>query len=344
MPLKAAIIVLNWNGWRDTIECLESLSRLTFSSFRIVVVDNGSKDESIEKIREFFKGATAVPSKYFQYDRSGKSISFVEISTNEAENKNFDWKSLPILEDQPLYLIKNETNLGFAEGNNIGIRFALKHLNPDYILLLNNDTVVHPDFLTELVIACERDSSIAFAGPKVYYYNANGKSDIIDFAGGTIWMGLGLTTHIGRGTVDRGQYDEIKEVDYVEGSCLLGRKTAIEQIGLMNPDYFLYWEETDWCVRAKRAGYRLTYVPTAKIWHKGAGAGYSKTKSYYLTRNRFIFMRKYATGMQYFIFLLFFALIYFWYFSCLILVVERDSGSYFSFISGIKDGLQSPLK
>lgn len=336
---SVAIIILNWNGWKDTIECLESLSRISSSNYHIILTDNGSEDESVKKIRDYCGGIFSIESKYFVYNESKKPIKLLEYSRLEAEIIT----GIKIIKDQnrTIFLIKNERNFGFAEGNNVGIRFALNALNPDYILLLNNDTVVHPEFLTELVKTAEMDTSIAFAGPKVYYYDNNGRSDVIDFVGGKIWMTLGLTTHIGRGEIDRGQYNKIKTVGYIEGSCLLAKKIAIEKIGFLDSNYFLYWEETDWCQRARNAGYGLIFVPEAKIWHKGANVSYGKTKTYYLTRNRFIFMRKHGTKIQFALFLVFFFLIYFWYFSGVLVAKKELTNSYMSFLRGILDGLRT---
>lgn len=204
-----------------------------------------------------------------------------------------------------LEVIENGSNLGFAEGNNVGIRRVLEK-GADYVLLLNNDTIVDPGFLDGLVRAAGTDGNIGFAGPKTYFYDHNGRKDIISFAGGLLDMWRGKSIHIGEKCEDRGQFDNNRNVDYVEGSCMLARTDMVRKIGMMDPAYFAYWEETDWCVRAAKAGYRSVYVPSSRIWHRVNASSIGSSNIYYLTRNRLWFMRKYARPTQFITFLVFF--------------------------------------
>jgi GT2 family glycosyltransferase len=239
-------------------------------------------------------------------------------------------------------IVENKNNMGYAEGNNVGIRRAIKK-GADYVLLLNNDTVVDPEFLDELVNVAESDPRIGFAGPKVYYYNYNQKKDIINFAGGKLEMWKGRTSHIGLNEVDNGQYDEIKEVDYVEGSCLLIRKDVIKDIGLFDPIYFAYWEENDLCMRGNRAGYISIFVPKAKIWHKIAASNINNKKIYYLTRNQFWFFKRYATWNQYLLFLLYFFIFQMWLTGGSIALYHRDIRSLKSFLKAVLHGLMPSM-
>ncbi|NQE54445.1 hypothetical protein C5S29_12710, partial [ANME-1 cluster archaeon GoMg3.2] len=204
MMLKVSIIILNWNGWKDTIECLESLYQITYPNYEVVVVDNGSEDESIEKIIEYCEGKIKVESKFFEYDPSNKPIKVIEYTRAEAGGgKEEEIDSLP--SNRKMIIIKNEKNYGFAEGNNIGMRYALKALNPDYILLLNNDTVVDREFLGELMKVAESNGMIGFVGAKVYFYD---KSNVIQFTGGgKIDLTRGKAPRIASGKIDNGQYD-----------------------------------------------------------------------------------------------------------------------------------------
>ena len=143
MNPKVSIIILNWNGWRDTIECLESLYQITYPNYDVIIVDNGSEDGSIQKIKEYAESKIKVESKFFEYSSENKPIKIIEYTREEAEaggGKEKEITDLP--SNKKMIIIKNEKNYGFAEGNNIAMRYALKALNPDYILLLNNDTVV----------------------------------------------------------------------------------------------------------------------------------------------------------------------------------------------------------
>ncbi len=167
MNPRISILVLNWNGWRDTIECLESLYQISYPLFDVIILDNGSRDNSLESLRCYSAGDLPVSSKFFEYMSENKPIQILEYTNSEAEvggGRENEIADLP--SNEKLVLIKNDKNYGFAEGNNIGIRYALKVLDPEYILLLNNDTIVDKDFLSELVSVARADDTIGFVGPK----------------------------------------------------------------------------------------------------------------------------------------------------------------------------------
>jgi len=241
---KVFIIILNWNGCEDTIECIESLKKINYSDYKIVVVDNGSTDESLD----------VIPRKF-------GDIAFIE----------------------------TKKNLGFAGGNNVGIKYALEN-QADYVLLLNNDTVVEPDFLTKLVEAAESDKKIGIVGPIIMFYD---KRDTIWFGGGRVnWLRT-RGEHISYGQVASDKWSVIskaEEVDYITGCCFLIKREVIEKIGLLSEDYFLYYEDVDWCLRSKKAGFRSVFVSSAKIYHKQSRS--TKESSYpyiyYHSRNGLI--------------------------------------------------------
>lgn len=336
---KVSIIILNWNGWKDTIECLESVYQINYSNYDIIVVDNGSENESIDKIKEYADGKLEVISRFFNYSRKNKPLRYFEFLPIEAEvndGKNNEITTLPSW--KKLILIRNGKNLGFSGGNNIAIEYAIKVQNPEYILLLNNDTVVDGAFLDELVNIAESDKHIGFVGPKIYNYNGIG--DIINFAGGQLIMWQGKAVHIGLNKLDRSQFNTECAVDYIEGSCLLARRHTIETIGLLDPQYFLYWEETDWCMRARNSGYRLLYAPRAKIWHKGGASSNSTPISYYFSRNRFIFTKKYAARKQYTLFLVYFFGYELWLTSIVSLLYHRNFKEWIAFLKGVYEGMK----
>ena len=356
MNSNVSIIILNWNGWKDTIECLESLYQITYPNseaffvntlpqrdakgrYDVIVVDNGSMDESIEKIKEYCEGEIGVESKFFEYSGGNKPIKIIEYRRKEAEaggGKEKEIIDLP--SNKKLIIIKNEKNYGFAEGNNIGIRYALKALNPGYVLLLNNDTVVDKEFLGELVKVGESDEKIGIIGPKIYYYD---KPNKINFAGGRINFWKGRGEHICGNEIDKGQYDKIKKVDYIEGSCFLIRKRVIEKVGMMNINYFAYWEEADWCARVQKVGYKIIYAPKSMIWHKVSSTSkkISGFFEYHNTRNRFLFMKKYATRIQFISFILWFFVFNFWLMSGLLLIYHKNTKALICFYKGVKDGI-----
>lgn len=186
-------------------------------------------------------------------------------------------------------VLETGSNLGFAAGNNVGLRYALDH-GYDYALLLNNDTEVDPDFLSSLVAAAESDPTIGIAGPKIYYHD---QPDTIWSAGGLIDWRRGASAMRGIDQTDRGEFDTPTEVDFVTGCALLIRCDAIRQAGMLDERFGMYYEETEWCVRVARAGWRVMYVPSSWLWHKIAPVqqGHSPRITYYMTRNRLLFLR-----------------------------------------------------
>lgn len=300
MNLKISIIILNWNGWQDTIECLESIFQNNYLNYNVIVVDNHSKDESIKKIKEYCDGEIIVKSPFFEHDPSNKPVKILETEFNN------DFKKKCIKSSSPnLILIKNDKNEGFAEGNNIGIKYALKNLNPDYILLLNNDTVVDKDFLTEMVKISESNDKIGIVGPKIYYYDEPNR---IWFAKGKISWNFCRGLNVGYNEIDIGQHDQITEIEYASGCAFLIKKEVIEKIGLLDKKFFLYFEEIDWTLRASERGYKSVFVPNGKIWHKVSQSGggiADEVGLYYITRNRWLLMKKWANKFNFFIFICF---------------------------------------
>ncbi|MAF20806.1 MAG: glycosyl transferase [Parcubacteria group bacterium] len=265
MSPKVFIIILNWNNWPDLQECLESLKDNDYPNYQIVIVDNGSEQK--------------------------------------PELPNLDIK-----------IIYNKENLGFSGGNNIGIRYALEQ-KTDYVLLLNNDTIVSKDFLSKLIKAGEGNKEFGILGPKIYFYEDKNR---IWSAGGKINWLYNKGTMRGHDQIDQGQYDSPvisakisqrrpasgmggpasgwQETEYMTGCCLLIKRQVIETIGLMPEEYFLYYEDTDWSLKAKQAGFKCIFVPGAKIWHKISRSALAESSSYiyYHIRNGLILAKKYA--------------------------------------------------
>ena len=239
-----------------------------------------------------------------------------------------------------LNLTKNNKNHGFPGGNNIGIKFAFKFLYPDYVLLLNNDTTVEENFLVELVKNGENRNEIGILGPKIYFYD---EPNTIWSAGCKISWKLSRGIQIGCSEPDHGQYDEVKEVEYVSGSAFLIKSEVIRKIGLMDEKYFLYFEESDWTLRANQAGYKSLYVPTAQVWHKvsRSGGGISKPVGlYYITRNRWIFMKKWAKKSDYILFVIYQAIGAF-IFPIILSIYYRNKKLFSTYYYGLIDGIKS---
>ena len=344
---KVTILILNYNGWKDAIECLESVYKITYPNWAVILVDNGSEDDSVSKIKEWAAGKIPVESEFFGYDAEGKPIEHIEELFYDEEEakvkvskKEKEWDTL--LPHQKLSILRIEKNRGVAGGENIGIEYILRERKTDYILILNNDIVVDPEFLIELVKVAESDPEIGVVGPKNYYYDYNGRKDVINFAGGKINFWKGKDYSIGINEIDTGQFDEMMEVDYIVSSALLAKKELFEKIGYLNQEYFAYWEETEWCVRAHKAGYKVLYVPKAKIWHK-VSATFRKTSGfieYQMARNMFWFMKQHATRSQYLSFLLYFFGFQFWFTSGIRILCGKNINAFISFFRGVVDGLR----
>lgn len=186
-------------------------------------------------------------------------------------------------------LVSLQSNLGYAGNNNVGITEALA-LGADWVLVLNEDTVVHPDCLSGMARVGVSDPRIGMLGPLVFHHD---EPDIIQSADGRLgprWE----SEHLGQNEPDRGQYASPRDVDWISGCGILARATLIEQVGMLDERFFYYWEETEWCLRARRAGWRVVQVPQARLWHKGVRRDYrpSPDITYYNTRNRLLMMRK----------------------------------------------------
>ena len=300
---KVSIIILNWNGLKDTIDCLESLKKITYPNYEVIVVDNGSRGNDAQVL-----------------------------------NENFG---------DYIHLIHNDKNYGYTGGNNIGIRYALSTSSPDYFLILNNDVVVAPDFLTPMIKIAKDDNSIGIIGPKLYYYDF---PSIIYSAGMTTNMRLGAFSSIGHKQLDTGQYDIQQEVDSIAGCCLLVSKKVIHEVGTFDESFFSYCDEIDYCFRAQRDGFRNMYVPQAIAWHKkvlnikfwGKLSYMEQGRPldfYYGTRNNFKFMRKHGSKRQYLTFLLHFFCWRLCFMTGICLLFHKNISELVAFYRGMRDGL-----
>lgn len=198
-------------------------------------------------------------------------------------------------------LVESVINYGFAGGNNLGIMRA----RGDYVLLLNNDVIVPPDFLEPLVLKFINTPNLGAVSPKILYYHT---LNTIQYAGFTPIDNLTVrNTTIGKGEIDQGQYDQDYETAYAHGAAMMVPMSVIKHVGMMSYEFFLYYEEADWCNRIRAANYKIYYVHDSKIFHKESvtTGKMSELKVYYLTRNRLVFMRRNIYGYEFYISLLY---------------------------------------
>lgn len=342
------VIILNWNCWEDTIECLESLYRVSYPDFHVIVVDNGSEDDSRTRIQEYCRGDLEPESEFFEYDPDSKPI---ELTAYSRKALSGDIECDRPATEPSLTLVENEENLGYTGGNNVGIEFALAAGEPEYLLLLNSDTVVDTKFLTGLVTSAKREEDAGFVGPKIYFYayGDENRRNVIQYAGATHNLWRFQPRHIGKGEEDRGQYDETTETDYVHGSCVLVRAAMVEEIGLLDEEFFSFREENDWGMRGWKHGWRSIYTPESEIWHKENGETTKELSdsevlnTYYMVRNRFLFVKKHGNPYQMALFAGRFFLYEFW-FTTQLYIRERNSlQTYVAYVHGVIDGMKTFL-
>lgn len=285
---KVNIILLNYNGWEDTIECLESLQQITYPNYNLIVVDNNSNDDSIKMIKKWCNGNIKINSDFVDYDSNKKPLEVFKYDKEIAEQggeKKKEKRIYNLASESKIILIQSEENLGFAGGNNIAIKYSL-NTGSDYYMLLNNDTVVQSDFLEPLIETMKSDNKIGIVGSKIYDYNS---PDKVLYSGGEVDMIRGSGYHF---KDDR--FKNPTEVSFITGCLWLVNPNLIKDIGLMDEKYFLYLEDTDFCYRANKAGYKLIYNPFSFIFHKESNTTgkLSPLSLYYTSRNRPYFVHK----------------------------------------------------
>lgn len=204
-----------------------------------------------------------------------------------------------------LEILRNEQNLGFSGGHNVGINYSIKH-GADYVVILNNDTISSPDLVFNLLKAFKNDVGITV--PKIYFakgyefhkdkYKENELGKVFWYAGGEIdWNNI-FGKHIGVDEVDHGQYDKEKQTEVATGCCMMVKSAVFGKVGLLDDTFFLYYEDADFSIKTNRKNFKIVYVPSAVIWHKNAaatGGSGSALQDYYITRNRMIFGFRYAS-------------------------------------------------
>jgi len=192
-------------------------------------------------------------------------------------------------------IIEIKQNLGYAGNNNVGIRAALQ-AGAEWVLVLNEDTILAPDCLSQLVRAGEQDERVGIVGPMVYHFD---HPEIIQSAGGfmsAVWD----SWHAGQNETDTGQFPAPRLVDWISGCAIMVRRAVIEEVGMLDERFFYYFEETEWCMRARRRGWKVLHVPLAKLWHKGVQLDYhpGPNVTYYATRNRFLMLSKHKAPLR----------------------------------------------
>lgn len=288
------VLILNYQGWRDTIACLESVLRLDYPDFNVVVCDNASPDGSVQEIIDWAEGRRAADIAAgklpVRIEAVRKPILYVLIDRAEAES------GAPEQATVPLTIIRTGANGGFAAGNNVGLRFALARGVSQYVWLLNNDTITAPDALRHLVEEAERDGLVGAVGGTLLELNAPDTVQLM--AGGRVAFWGSLASMPGAGAA-RSAPRIPPPLDYVSGGCLLVSMAAVRTAGLLDERFFMYGEDADWSRRFMAEGFRLAYAPAAEVWHRGGGtAGHgSALHDYHSVRSSLLYVHKHRPRM-----------------------------------------------
>jgi GT2 family glycosyltransferase len=293
---RVAIIMVNWNGWRECIECLDSLLVQEYRNFHLFIVDNDSQDASLESIAGWCARPMAQPE--------WRTLPGVLHYTDRPATASIDYRSIDKIDAQTaaiaadclVTLIRSGGNLGFAAGCNLGIKIAgLDEFK--YFWLLNPDTVVHRSALVELIARAQSCDNVGMVGSTVLFYH---RPDTLQaLGGGRLNRSNATVAHIGEGCssahIPRDGEAIERDLDFVFGASMLVAARFIREVGFMQEDYFLYYEELDWAMRG-RGRFQLGFAPRSLVFHK-SGANSSKTlplfSSGHFYRNRLRFVRRF---------------------------------------------------
>lgn len=287
-PRRAEIlvVVVNWNGWQDTLECIRSLDAMTAPVFAAVVCDNGSDDGSTEQLVKSLRSGSASEGPItWDAERQVMSLRSGASDTGSAL--------------QDLYLMPVAANLGYAGALNRCISWGRENLHARDFWLLNNDVKVEPDALTNLIAATQRYSDMGLCGSVLLEWEEPSRVQAI---GGVFSKYLAVGWHIRRVPDGTPSLDVLFDIDYPVGASLYVTEDFLERVGLMDDGYFLYYEEMDWCERGRRQGFRPAVALQSKVRHKegastgstGGVRGKSMLSEYYGVVNRLKYTRKFS--------------------------------------------------
>jgi len=247
---------------------MQSIERLTVVT---VVLNTNRRDDTLECLKSLEAQTVAARNHVIVLDNSSTDGSVDAIRSR-----------FPAVQ-----ILSIERDAGYAGNNNVGIRSGLARV-PEWVFILNEDTVLDPTCLEAMVGAGEEDPRIGIVGPLVLHHNEPG---VIQSAGGRLTR-FWESEHIGANEDDQRQFSETQTVDWVSGCAIMVRRAVIDQIGMLDERFYYYWEETEWCVRAREAGWRIVNAPAARLWHKGVRRDYrpGPNVTYYNTRNRLLLL------------------------------------------------------
>jgi GT2 family glycosyltransferase len=276
---RVCIVVVNWNGERDTLICLESLLTLNFPNFDVVISDNGSRSESLDAIKKWVADHSAT-----------------DVSTSGCLS---------------CVVIENGKNLGFTGANTVGIKHALAH-DADYVLFLNNDTIVTSDFLSKMVETGESDSKVGIVGCKIFYAarENDGRHKIWSLGG--YRFSKGMPVNVANGEYEKADWRGLRPQKLINGCCMLIKRGVIESVGVQDDQLFFGMDDVEYSFRAAKSGWKNIVNLDALIYHSASQSvsSHADLQIYYLFRNVLIFRSKYFAWYQNLAFYSYFGLRY----------------------------------
>ncbi|MEP5568007.1 MAG: glycosyltransferase family 2 protein [Halioglobus sp.] len=295
------VVLLNWRGWQDTIACLQSVFASQSVQFKVIVCDNGSGDNSLENIEAWASGE--INAEIPAHPRLVALLSDDGIKPDCRRINRATAESATYRVEAGLTLIDNGANLGFAAGNNVGLRLALSQADMSAVWLLNNDTLVAPNCLHAMQSELVASGGRSVIGSVIHFFD---RPEVIQAIGGNRFNYVTGVAACSEGRFlqeDAIDLATIKDrsIDYLSGCSMLLPRAFLEEVGLMSEDYFLYYEEIDWFTRAK-GQFSIQVAPAARLYHREGSAigspGWQRPASsfsdYHMQRSRLIFMRKHA--------------------------------------------------
>lgn len=297
MQPKVCVVLLNWNGYQDTLACLESILKSDYSNFFVIVCDNDSQDNSWNYFKAWCAGEYLLDEKVVSPLHHSKIFPVYPkpVSAHFTTQDRID-------ESPPVYskviFIQNGDNLGFAAGVNVGLQYAIDHYGDcAYMWILNNDTVVESNCISEQVEVMQKDSRVGICGSTLRFYHQPDKIQALGF--GVFYNFLGTSNDV---RYDFGRLSLLTQffsVRFTSGASMFVSRDYLKKIGLMCEDYFLFFEEPDWAFRMRNV-FKAAHAKNSVVYHKVGGARAHNgvevgvTSDFYRIRNRILFVRRYA--------------------------------------------------
>lgn len=294
---KIYITLVNYNGFDDTLDCLVSLTRLNHPNFQIVLLDNGSTNNSLEAMTDVLSGKNKGNyKKEWEEILEGSDFQVIDDKFSVKETFHIDGdEGKPF--QHPIIMIEKHGNVGFSRGNNICFRYIMQQGDFAHAWVLNNDTIVDPEALATMEAEIEKNVKIGMVGSVLIYNDEREKIQTV--GGGKFFPLLSVTKLMYKNAPvaslkNINKEEAVKKIDFLMGASVLVRKEVLEKVGFFDEDYFVYVEEMDWMHRMKKAGWSLSIAIDSLVYHKDSSSSKDYREFYYyqLNKNNMVFLKK----------------------------------------------------